>query len=412
MLTKNALAKRLGRSFKPAAYCCLALLGNFANAASALESPLYRFSGFATLGAVYNDSDEVDFVRDLSQPSGPRGEWSTLPDTILGGQVNIQPHEHWEAVFQLVSRYDYTNNYDPRLTWAFLKYEPDPAFAFRMGRIGYDAYMQGDSRNVGYSFLTVRQPIEYFGTLELTYFDGVDAVYKRPVGSGLLLAKLFAGVLDEKVPGSSGDYDLDNSKVLGGYLAYEWWNWQVRGGATTTELKNTNAELAPLLAGLRAFGGPAGSDLADDLALASSRITNWNIGIGYKRGALQGHLFYNHRQVDTRSLADADSVYALLAYRLSRLTPYVGYAQTDAKSTRVSIGQPFDTVLDPLFRGALLEQRSWLLGARYDFAQNLDVKFQLDLVDTSDPQGGFFRNAAPGWDGEALIFSVSLDAVF
>ena len=59
-------------------------------------------------------------------------------------------------------------------------------------------------------------------------FDGLDAVYKRPVGSGLLTAKVFGGVADEKVATSRGEYDLANSKLAGVYLAYEWRNWQVR----------------------------------------------------------------------------------------------------------------------------------------------------------------------------------------
>lgn len=328
----------IGRCLSRSGACCALVIATSSHVMALDDTPLFRFNAFGTLGAVYNESDDIDFVRDLSQPNGPRREWSALPDTILGAQISARPADHWEAVLQAVSRYDYTSNYDPRVTWAFVKYVPDAAFNLRLGRIGYDTYMEGDSRNVGYSFLTVRQPIEYFGTLELTYIDGADAVFKTLLGEGLLTAKLFVGLADEKGAYRNAKlYDLNNSDMIGGYLDYEYGNWRFRGGAMQIKFANASENLPPLLVPLRQFGF---EKLADDLVVKGKRLVNWNIGVYYDQGSLQAQLLYNKRQSETRVVTDGYATYARLSYRIATVTPYIGYVYADSKLEREDLGLP------------------------------------------------------------------------
>lgn len=409
--------RAIGRCLSRSGACCMLIIATSSPVIALDDTPLFRFNAFGTLGAVYNESDDIDFVRDLSQPSGPRGEWSTLPDTILGAQISARPAAYWDAVLQAVSRYDYTGNYDPRITWAFVKYAPDVAFNLRLGRIGYDAYLEGDSRNVGYSFLTVRQPIEYFGTLELTYIDGADVVFKTLLGEGLLTAKLFVGLADEKLAARGGKlYDLDNSDIFGGYLAYEQGDWRIRAGGVQIEFANSSENLAPLLLPLRQSGRPAFSELADNLVVKGKRLVNWNVGLYYDQGSLQAQLLYNHRQSETRAVSDGYATYARLSYRISTVTPYIGYVYADSKLEREDLGlpagHPVKRGVERTFVSGLFEQRTWLAGFRYDFAENVDVKLQVDVVDAPEPQGGFFADEATDWDGKTTVFSVTMDFVF
>ncbi len=46
--------------------------------------------GFGTLGLARTTSDEVEFVRDLSQPSGIRKDWDGRVDSVLGLQAAWQ----------------------------------------------------------------------------------------------------------------------------------------------------------------------------------------------------------------------------------------------------------------------------------------------------------------------------------
>ena len=48
------------------------------------EQPAFLLQGFGTLGAVRTSSDEVQFVRDLSQPYGAGRTWDARVDSVLG----------------------------------------------------------------------------------------------------------------------------------------------------------------------------------------------------------------------------------------------------------------------------------------------------------------------------------------
>lgn len=380
--------------------------------AHAVDFENWRLNAFGTLGATYSSDDKVKFTRDLFQTRGAKGKWSAEPDSVLGAQLSFRPSPEWKAVLQLVSRHDSTRDYDPRVTWAFIKYEPDPAFSLRLGRIGWDAFMRADSRNVGYTYLTVRPPIEYYGLLALTHIDGGDVVFRRPVGDGVLSAKLFAGLADEEAASSAGGtYDLSDSEIVGGYLDWQWRGWQWRLGATSAKLERESPDLIPLISGLRSTGFPALVELADDIAFEGARFDNWNLGVIYQRGALQAQLLYNHRQIESIALSDGDMWFGLLAYRVGRLTPYLGHARSGGEASPSDFAPLPPPQAQALATGSLFKQRNWLAGLRYDVTNNADLKLQVDRIDASEPQGGLF-GADPGWDGDTTVVSIVFDFIY
>ncbi|MBB3048666.1 hypothetical protein FHR99_002940 [Litorivivens lipolytica] len=382
--------------------------------AASLFSPLsanaeLRWSAFATLGAVYNQDDKVKFIRNLSQPSGPEGSWSTLPDTIVGGQLHYFGDSNWDAMLQAVSTYDYTSNYVPRITWAYARYSPNPDFSVRFGRIGYDAYMQGDSRNIGFATVTVRPPIEYYGTVEMTYIDGVDVVFQRPIGEGIGVAKLFYGYNDEEVPLEDGEnLELEGTPVVGGYLEYQWSDWRVRAGVSNLKFNNTVPSLSDSRAALKATGFPPAVAAADQLDNKDTHLTNWNIGTLYNGSDWYLQLLYGRRQSESRVLADADTYYALLGHRFGRFMPYLGFAQSDAQASFIPLGIPG---MAP-FRSTLFEQENWHTGVRFDISNNMSLKVQVEYIHADETQDAYFREVEPDWDGDTAVFSIALDMIF
>ena len=77
-------------------------------------------------------------------------------------QVDWQAAPQWLVAVQAISRYDQHRTFRPQVAWAFVKYEPTPNLSLRAGRLGTEFFMMADSRWVGYSFLTVRPPGDYF----------------------------------------------------------------------------------------------------------------------------------------------------------------------------------------------------------------------------------------------------------
>ena len=158
------------------AYCSAALLAIliaiFATSAGAQTETLTEagnqvisLHGFGTLGVARSSTDRAEFVRDLSHPSGLTKQWSGKIDSVLGMQANVRATDKVEAVVQAVSRYHNGGNFDPELTWAFVKFDPNANLSLRGGRLGTEFYMLADSRLVGYSYLPIRPPTDYYGAL-------------------------------------------------------------------------------------------------------------------------------------------------------------------------------------------------------------------------------------------------------
>lgn len=369
-------------------------------------------AAFGTLGIVYNNSRDVEFVRNLSQPDGARDGFSLLPDTILGAQVNYRPSPQWELVLQAISKHDYREEATPTISWAYVGYSPNSHSSLRLGRIGLDSYLDSDTRNVGFSYLPARRPIEHYGLLELTWIEGADFTINANIGGGILTAKAYAGIAGEKiVDREQQPYSLDDSRVLGGYLQQQWGELRLRSGIAAIRLQHENFALVPVLAGLSALGTAEADKLAGDLALEDSWIRNWSTSLAWDRGPLQTELHYNRRRAESRGLADGYSVYALAGYRFGALTPFIGFVTADSKSTRGDYGFELPEGVGSIFRSALYEQRSWQLGARYDFANKAALTLQVDHIDAPVPEGALLRQSHPGWDGEATVISLTLDFI-
>ena len=145
-----------------------------AQAFHASDDGRLTLSGFGTLGLVHSDNSEAEFLRDIGQPKGADEGWSARVDSLLGAQLGWRVDPRWDLVVQGISRYHDSGNYRPELSWAFVRYRPDPALQLRAGRLGWDVFQLADSRYVGYAYPWARPPVDQFGMLQLTHIDGAD----------------------------------------------------------------------------------------------------------------------------------------------------------------------------------------------------------------------------------------------
>ncbi|MEO8674640.1 MAG: hypothetical protein ABI569_03625 [Casimicrobiaceae bacterium] len=398
--------------------CLFALLLPFGAAADALDPEgAVSVSGFGTAGLTHNSTGGAEFIRDISQPRGIANGWSAKVDSVFGLQLNARFSADVDGVVQVVSHYNYQGNYDPDVTWAFISYSPTPDWKLRVGRLGWDVYMLSDSRYVGYSYLWVRPPVDYFGPLQLSHIDGADAVVELVLGSGLASAKFYGGRADEKLPSPGGDaFDLSGSRVLGVNLDYLKGDWHARAGYTAIRIDNEVPSISPLLDALRGTGSPIAGALASDLALAGKTATIASAGVIYEHGPWQAQLMYNRSNSNSLLFPPKDAGYVLLSYRTGEWTPYVTLAGTRSKAVNRQTGfptpNPLDDAVSNLLKQAQSRQRTATIGVRYDFMRNADLKIQLDQVRVQDHAALLWRNAQPDWNGRATIFSVALDFVF
>ncbi len=381
-------------------------------------APALTLHYFGTAGLSYvPSSGQADFVRDLSQASGIKGgQWSGQLDSLAGAQANYQINDQLEIVGQAVSRHRYDDSYIPELTWAFAKYSPRPDLELRGGRLGTDFYMRADSRLVGYSYLTVRPSVDYYGGLPFQYMDGLDGAVTIPLGDGLLRAKAFGGYSPEKIPlENSEPWDISGSLFLGGSLDYQWDSLQFRLGYFQLRYeRDLPGSFTTLMTALRRIPLQGTQAAANALTVGGTTSRHYSAGVVYDEGPLQVQLMVSGVKHESAFFQDGVAGYFLTGYRVGDVTPYAGLSWS--RSSAASMNRTGVPVLDTAVASTISRtgsnQHTYTLGLRWDFHSGMDVKVQWDAV-RGDPDSKFlYRWEQPGWNGQTHVVSAVLDFAF
>lgn len=374
---------------------------------------------FGTLGLARSSLATPEYVRDLSQPRGLDTDWSGNIDSVLGLQANWTLGAQSEAVVQLISRYRYDGSHRPEVSWAFLRRDFSPDWQVRIGRLGTEFYMLADSRLVGYSNIAVRPPPDFYGPLIFSYFDGADTTVSRPLAGGLLRAKLFAGRSPETSPFVDDEtWNLDGTRLLGGYLDYFSGAWQWRIGRTVVDFANEHPfnHVANQALAAAGYGMLAPIDLLGmipELRVRHTTTTFDSLGAVYDQGPLHVQGMVGRIRYETEAYEDSRSAFVLAAYRIGRLTPYLGYSKVKSSASTIATEIPFISDFARRVTAAShTDQHTVTLGSRWDIHPNWALKLQWDNV-RGQPDSMFsFRGANTRWSGEMRIFSATLDFVF
>ncbi|MFI3156303.1 MAG: hypothetical protein QX199_09105 [Methylococcaceae bacterium] len=395
--------------------CCCLLAPGLSAADDTTPALTLRYFGTAGLSYLPS-SGQADFVRNLSQPNGPKGgQWSGQLDSLVGAQANFQLNDQLEIIAQAVSQHRYDDSYIPELTWAFAKYLPRPDIELRGGRLGTDIYMRADSRLVGYSYLTVRPSVDYYGGLPFQYIDGGDGAITVPVGGGLLRAKAFGGYSPEQVPFADAQWDLSDSPMLGGNLGYQLGSWQFRiSYAQIRYTRNLPLDYATLMTTLRGIPLPGVQAAADAITIQGTTSRHYSAGVIYEEGPLQVQLMASGAKHESAFFQDGVAGYLLTGYRVGDVTPFAGLSWSRSNPAFLnSTGVP---ALDAAVTGAIDEthsdQHTYTLGLRWDCHSGMDIKVQWDAIRGTPKSKFLYRWEQPGWTGQTHVLSAVVDFAF
>jgi hypothetical protein len=368
--------------------------------------------GFGTVGFAQASNSQGEFLRDLSQPNGVSNHGSLLIDTILGLQLNYRASDKTELAAQVVSHQRYDGSFTPELAWAFAKYEWTPRVSFRVGRIGTEFLMQSDSRMVGYSYLPVRPPVNFYGIVPINYGDGADLQLRLPLGDGVLKGSLYLGQAQEQLP----TYDVSGSPVRAASLGYDKGPLQFRLIHAESDLANSvMGDLATLRSTLAAMGA---TQAASALDMKGTLGAYDSVGLAYDDGSWQIQAALNRVTHGTVLTENSQAGYFNVARRMGNVSPYLGYSWTvsEAKSLATGLSGPAAAMLNPAVQAALQsshqDQHTTTLGLRWDFARNLDLKVQLDWVNGQPSSTLLYDHLQSNWDGHTTVFSLAMDFVF
>lgn len=376
--------------------------------------------GFGTIGTLYHDDDGLEYRRSASQPRGAEsGEVDFATDTIGGVQLNAAWNPQIEAVVQAVTRLTAENDWEPQLTRAFLRYNPNETVAVRLGRLGWEIYPRADSRDVGYSQLGIRPAVEIFGILPTDRFDGGELALKRPFGKGLFSLKLYGGAAGGKAVNEDGPVtDFDGSALWGGHVDYQHGAWVLRLGSGVFELGEP-PPLDPLAAGLSMTGVPQAIGLANEFADNGRKILFYAAGVAYDEGPAQARLFAAHTDSEHLVSPNLNLGQLIGGYRIGAFTPYASFAIVRSTEDVRATGLPDAPQFAALNAGARLAQESFqynqhslALGLRWDFMPKLALKLQVDRVWLRDSRLVLDERPDPYADADMTVLGFALDFVF
>ncbi len=381
------------------------------------DGQIWHFGGFGTLGAAYHGSEGLIYRRDLEQAKGYEGgRIGFRGDSRLGVQAAARFDSRWSALVQAVSRLDSEGGWEPQLSWTFLRFTPSDVLDIRLGRLGVDIYMDGDSRHVGYAFTTARPSSEVLGIVTQDLFDGMDVTLRHPVGTGVASLRLYGG----RSRGSAFLYGtrFTPPEAFRTGLTAEWAseNLTVRLAWGDVHTENDDA-LAPLAGALAALPVPLAQVRASQID-ESHHLTFMGVGALYQRGPFFAQGLLSHLSFSQFPRYEGWNANLVLAWRVGSFKPFLSWSHLwfDPQESRsLTLSAPFSALqaaYDRTVQRLTMDQQTFGVGVRYDFARDYALKFQIDRVLADRSAILIDKSGMPARDVGMTLYSIALDFVF
>ncbi len=384
-----------------------------------------HLSGFGTLGATHSDSEQLGFRRDLSREGTSKNEWDFETDSLLGLQLDINLTESLSSAIQLVAKERSNNSLGESIEWAYIRFQASPGTAFRAGRMGFDVFMLSEYRNLGFAYLWVRPPVEFYGALAFDHFDGVDAVYSTSLGTGTIRAKLLAGVTENHF--ASGPLDsvieVGINPVLGGNISWEDDHWRTQFGVASLKIDSSFKANKQLISALQqvAFLWPEANSIARDIQTSGRHLRYISGGIAYEDDTWVLQSEAGYIKTDIGQFASLASGYISTGYKIGPTTLFAlgAIAKNTSNQKQVNSAPPIPDLqlLQAQIQASYdlnhIKQHSLSLGVRWDIRHDMALKAQWDHTWVGEYGGGLFYLKAPTPSrSEVNTFTLNLDFLF
>lgn len=358
----------------------------------------WRFTTFGTLGISHTQGDDFAARRDLSQPNSFNGDWSWKLDSLVGGQLNAELTDTVSLLVQGVFKSRPEQSLDRTIERASLGWQATPNLSFHAGRLGLDFYMLSDYRDVGFAYLWMRPPTEFYGPVYVQGLDGLDAVYRHSVGSGSVVARLFAGSNERDLlaDGTDTANTVNLKPAWGGSLTFENEHWRLKIGGTRVRIDSPLDASKPLLDALNNPAlqalWPAAAGYADTLDVQGKTFSYYSLGASYDGIDWQVSGEFGYFTSEWAPVSNTSSAYASIGRHFGPVTPYVLFSMVrPAHDVRIIEPPPSTSIpaldaqllllsggVQSAFQSVRFEQNTLSVGARWDVHPNIALKLQWD----------------------------------
>ncbi|KGK85350.1 hypothetical protein DP64_02165 [Stutzerimonas degradans] len=344
-----------------------------ATPAFALEQGEHRFNGFGTVGVTHLGGE--DDGRSYGINGQTNDSWRGDQLSKFGAQLSYGVTDTVGVTVQATAKAQ-QDEWKANLEWAYLSWQTTDQLMLRAGRLRSPVYMYSESLDVGYSYPWLRLPDEVYSQVQVTNYEGLDAVYTVPLSYGSVTFQLAGGQAKNRDYYAYDDqFDIDYDKLFGASISL------ATNQFGTLRIGYVEADITTDINGTvnnYLTGNP--NDNLSLLVLDKEKGKFTSIGYQYDNGTWVSNNEWTSRMIENDGLEAIDSFYLMGGRRFGDFLPHVTYAQLDDNGGR---------------------QSSWTLGLNYQAAPTVVVKGEYKRVDTQNGYDGVFtRNAQEVFDNE------------
>ena len=399
----------------------------------------FRFSGFGTLSRSWDNNDRMELIRDVTQrpmDNGFNSSGSWKLDSRLGLQFAYRFSPNLEAVAQVVARSQHSEEFHHYVDLAYLDIQSIPEARIRLGRVGYDAFLMSDHRNLGYAYAWMRPPVEFYSWIPIFGLNGGDITHEFQHGDAIWRLRAQAGQSDIVMPMGTDKFNFHADSLWSLSLQRSAGPWRLKASMSGfTSGAEIEMPIAPLHAGLRDVAQqtrnlfPAISREAeymlDETSFKNIRLRYYGVGAAYDDGTWFGQAEASVLRTGNNIIPQTSNAYAVLGRRIGTWSPFLmfGISRPDRK-----LAKPLNdwtilganavnlqtTTYQRILDSSRFDQETFSVGTRWDFHSQAALKLQFDHT-RIHPHGyaAYFRDFPEMFRSNNInMLSVGVDFVF
>lgn len=414
----------LAKQYKYSMCSCLFALA-LPTTASEIGNDALQLSGFATLGSAFSDSEYHGYRKNVSSDQGVfSGNVDFKQHTLLGLQADWSASSSIDFVFQGVLRDLPKTSFDRLTTLAFLRYELNSNWTFRVGRTAPDLFLLTEYRDVDFSYIWATAPNEIYGIVPYKSIDGVDVTYSQRVFGGVFNSKFFTGSSAGEISTIEIIQETKIEDILGVSLSFDHFNWIVNGKYSQVKIANeaeVNKFLAESISNVPDFLWPNSQTFAQSLLMKGEEVSYLSVSGQYQWQSWLVSAELSQMNSPSDVIPRINSGYASISYRLNAHQFYTVFAFTDSNKYIFNEPGVNEDVLEELvdvttkvmnFYAA--NQSTVSFGWRWDITNNIASSLQWNYTSVEAEGGTLWLNKIPHHDSEEKINTVlyTLSMVF
>lgn len=334
---------------------CLASTSAFA-----LDQGEYRFNGFGTAGITHLGGE--DDGRSYGVNGQTNDSWRGDQLSKLGGQFQYGLTDTVGVTVQATLKPE-QDNWKANLEWAYLSWQATDGLMLRAGRLRSPVYMYSETLDVGFTYPWLRLPDEVYSQVQVSNYEGADAVYTLPLSFGSVSFQVAGGqAVNRNIFAADDLYDIDYKKIFATNVSL------ATNDFGTVRIGYTEADIDADITGR--VTTPFGTRITIPLnQLDKQKGKFTSVGYQYDDGTWITANEWTSRIIEADDSGSTDAFYLMGGRRFGDFLAHVTYAQLDEDEGR---------------------QTSWTYGLNYNVTPTVIVKGEYKRVDTTGGYGGVF----------------------